>query len=90
MVFSIRKSIDIVSPHNNQRYSSIKEYEKALQNDGCDIWTDKQFKETREKLLDQSLSKPKSKPEEFNHIHIDFNNGRIEKSNIEHKDYNSK
>ncbi len=44
---------------------------------------DKTFKQLSEKLNDErnTVQKPK---EQFNHVHIDFNNGRVEKSVKDH------
>lgn len=79
MVFII-KPIDIVSHHNGKRYTSTRQYERDLHKDGCDVMSDKQYRETREQLLDAERSAPKKAPDPVNHVHIDFNNGRIEKS----------
>ncbi len=84
MTFGIRKSIDIVSPADGQRYTSITQYEKSLHSRGQDIMTDKSFKETVERLRDTEKAPP-PKRDESNHIHIDFNNGTVTK---EKRDWN--
>jgi hypothetical protein len=78
MVF-IRKSIDIVSPSDGKHYSSITQYERSLESKGQYIMEDKKYKELRQQLQDKD-SKPHAKNPEHNHVHIDFANGRIEKS----------
>jgi len=75
----IRKSIDVVSPSDGQHYTSITQYEKSLDRRGQHIMEDKSYRQLSEKLKDEMRSAPKKK-EEHNHVHIDFANGRIEKS----------
>lgn len=75
----IRKSIDIVSPADGLQYTSITQYEKALDSKGQHIMEDKAYRQLREKLNDEMRSAPPKK-EEHNHVHIDFANGRVEKS----------
>lgn len=76
MVYII-KSIDVVSPATGNRHTSMRSYERELHSKGQDIWTDKQFKETRERLQDVSRSAPQAPKEIHNHVHIDFNNGKV-------------
>lgn len=76
----IRKSIDVVSPSDGQRYTSIAQYEKSLDSRGQHIMEDKTYRQLSEKLKDESRSEPKKPQEQYNHVHIDFANGRIEKS----------
>jgi hypothetical protein len=78
MVF-IRKSIDIISPSDGKRYTSITQYEKSLHSRGQDIMSEKRFHELRDQLRDTEKAPP-PKRDETNHIHIDFNNGTVEKS----------
>lgn len=80
MTFNINKPIDIVSPADGQRYTSVREYDKANHAMGKDVMTEKSFKALREKLIDESKSASKSPPERYNHVHIDFANGRVTKS----------
>lgn len=80
MVFNISKPIDVVSPADGKRYTSVREYDKAHHARGQDVMTDKSYRELREKLIDTSKSSPKSAPESYNHVHIDFSNGRVIKS----------
>ncbi len=75
----IRKPIDIISHGDGKRYTSITKYEKALDQKGQYIMSDNEFKKMREQLRDESSSAPKPK-ENFNHIHIDFNNDTVTKS----------
>lgn len=77
---NIIKPIDIISRHDGQRYTSTRELERSLHSQNKDIMTDKSFRETREKLLDIERSRPAAPPERYNHVHIDFNNGRVTKS----------
>ena len=75
----IRKSIDIISPADSQHYTSITQYEKALDSKGQHIMSDREYKQTKEKIMDEMRSAPVKK-DDSNHVHIDFANGRIEKS----------
>jgi hypothetical protein len=75
----IRRPIDLVSHSDGKRYTSLREYEKSLEDRGQYIMSDREFRETREKLLDEAHSQPK-KRETHNHVHIDIANDRIEKS----------
>jgi hypothetical protein len=75
----IRKSIDIVSPSDGQHYTDIVKYEKSLDQKGQYIMSDREFKDMRDKLRDESASRPK-KVDETNHVHIDLANDRIIKS----------
>lgn len=72
---NIRKSIDIISPADRQHYTSITQYEKALDKAGQHIMSEREFKDMREKCRDVD-STPK-KVNDHNHVHIDFNNGRV-------------
>lgn len=78
MVFII-KSREIFSHSDSKTYNSTREYEKALHSRGQDVMEEKRYKETVEKLKDERnvVQKP---VEQFNHVHIDFNNGRVEKT----------
>lgn len=78
MVF-IRKSIDIVSPSDGKHYTDVRKYEKSLDQKGQQVMTDREYRHLREKLRDESASKPRPK-EEFNHVHIDLANDRVIKS----------
>lgn len=78
MVYVI-KPIDIVSHSDGKRYTSTKEYEKALHAKGQDVMTDKGFKEMRERLYDERRSAP-PKDVGHNHVHIDLRNGKVETS----------
>lgn len=78
MVF-IRKPIDIISHADGKRYTSASEYDRSIERQNLHVMTEKEYKQTKERLMDEARSKPK-KREEYNHVHIDFNNGRIEKS----------
>lgn len=78
----IRKSIDIISPSDGKRYTSIAKYEKSLDSKGQYIMEEKTFNRLRERLIDEGNSVHKSKPE-YNHVHIDLNNGRTEISKRE-------
>ena len=75
----VRKPIDIVSPSDGKRYTSISEYEKSLDRKGHYIMEDKTYKQLKERLLDEQKTPSKPEPA-YNHIHIDFANGRVEKS----------
>jgi len=77
---NIIRPIDIISPADGRRYTSTREYERSLHSNNKDIMTDKSFKETRERLLDIERSAPKAPPERYNHVHIDFANGKVTKS----------
>lgn len=72
----VRKGIDIISPSDGKHYTSITQYEKALDRAGQHIMSDREYKEVREKAGDFKVEKQ----ENYNHVHIDFNNGRVEKS----------
>lgn len=78
-MFGIRKSIDLVSHQNGKRYTSSREYERDLHNAGCDVMTDKSFKELRERLHDERNSTA-PKDNGHNHVHIDLRNGKVETS----------
>jgi hypothetical protein len=80
LMVNIIKPIDIISPADGRRYTSTREYERALHSKGQDVMTDKSFRETRERILDTERSAPKAPPERYNHVHIDFANGRVTKS----------
>lgn len=82
MVF-VRKSIDIISPSDGKHYTSITQYEKSLDKRGQHIMSDREYKTLSERCYDESKSAPKTKPVEHNHIHIDFANGRVEKSKVD-------
>jgi hypothetical protein len=82
MVF-VLKSIDVVSPADGKRYTSTREYDKAHHARGQDVMTDTAYKQLREKLIDESKT-PRKQREETNHVHIDFANGRVEKSRRDH------
>ncbi len=84
MVFNVIKSREIFSHLDGKTYTSTREYEKSLHTTGHDVMTDKNFKQLSEKLHDERgvVQKPK---EQYNHVHIDFNNGRVEKSIKDHK-----
>lgn len=73
----IRKSIDIISPSDGKRYTSISKYEKSLDSKGQYVMEEKAYNRLREKLMDESRSTNKNKPIP-NHVHIDLNNGRTE------------
>jgi len=75
----IRRSIDIISPSDGRHYTSITQYEKSLDIKGQHILSDREYRDMKDRTLDQAHSAPQKK-EDFNHVHIDFNNGRIEKS----------
>lgn len=79
MVFTIRKSIDIVSPSDGKRYTSITEYERSLESKGQYIMEDKTFRELKERLQDEVISTPKPR-DNSNHVHIDLANDTIQKS----------
>lgn len=76
----VRKSIDIISPADGKHYTSITQYEKALDKAGQHIMSDREYKETRERAGDYKVEKQ----DNHNHVHIDFNNGRVEKSRREY------
>lgn len=78
MVHIIRP-IDIISHSDSKHYTSMKKYEKSLHDKGQHIMSDREYKQIREKLLDTQGHREKPKPA-HNHVHIDFNNGRIETS----------
>ena len=75
----IRKSIDIISPSDGVHYTDVVKYEKSLDRKGQYVMSDREFKQMREKLRDDSASRQKNK-EEFNHVHIDLANDKIIKS----------
>lgn len=79
MVF-IRKSIDVISPSDGKRYTSITQYEKSLESKGQYIMEDKSYRHLKERLNDEIRSAPAAQKEAYNHVHIDINNGRVEKS----------
>lgn len=74
MVF-IRKPIDVISHGDGKHYTSITQYEKALDKAGQHIMSDREFKNMREKARDSDTT-PK-KTSDHNHVHIDCNNGRV-------------
>lgn len=76
MTFNIIKSIDILSHQNGKRYSSTRQYERDLQQAGCNVMSDKSFKEMRERLYDERHSVPKTS-QPHNHVHIDLRNGNV-------------
>lgn len=78
MVYIIRP-IDIISHSDNKHYTSMKKYEKSLDDKGQHIMSDREYKQLREKVLDTEGKREKPKPM-HNHIHIDVNNGRFETS----------
>ena len=75
MVF-ISKSIDVISPVDGKRYTSLRDYERSLESKGQYIMEDKTYRQLKEKLNDEIHSAPQKK-EELNHVHIDIANGRI-------------
>lgn len=78
-MFGIRKSIDIISHQNGKKYTSVRQYERDLHNAGCDVMSEKNFKQMRERLYDERNS---STPKDIghNHVHIDLRNGKVETS----------
>lgn len=82
---TIRKSINLVSPADGKRYTSITKYEQSLDREGLQIMSERQFKDMREKIYDEERSVQKPK-ENFNHVHIDLANDRIIKSHKDVKD----
>jgi len=78
-VVFIRKPIDVISPADGKHYTSVTQYEKALDRAGQHILSEREFKNMREKCGDEALSQRKE-PEKHNHVHIDLNNGRVEKT----------
>ena len=78
MVF-VHKPIDVISHADGKRYTSTREYDKAHEARGQYVMSEKQYQETRERLIDESKSVRKE-PERYNHVHIDFANGRVIKS----------
>ncbi len=75
----IRKPIDLISPADGKRYTSITKYEQALDRAGLQIMSERQFKDMREKIYDEERT-PQKPNEHFNHVHIDLANDRIIKS----------
>ncbi len=78
----IRKSIDIISPSDGMRYTDVAKYERALDQKGQQVMSEREFKRLNEKLKDEARSQPKKK-EDYNHVHIDFANDRVTKSKID-------
>lgn len=78
MVYVI-KSREIFSHSDGKTYTSTREYEKSLHSRGQDVMEDRTCKMLIEKCRDEAKTVRK-KPDDFNHVHIDFANGRVEKS----------
>ena len=76
---NVIKGIDVVSHADGMHYTSLRQYEKSLESKGNYIMEDKQYKQLKEKIQDESRT-PKKKPEEYNHVHIDLANDRVIKS----------
>lgn len=75
-----RKSIDIISPHNGQHYTDVTKYERDVDRSGKHILSEREYKEMREECRDNMSSKQIPPKEQVNHVHIDFDNGRVIKS----------
>lgn len=76
----IVRPIDIISHSDGKHYTSLRAYEKSLDAKGQYIMEDRHYRQLSEKLQDEAHSAPRSKAPEYNHVHIDFNNGSVEKS----------
>lgn len=76
MTFYIKKNIDVVSHADGKRYTDVRKYEQSLDKLGKYVMSEKEFKQTREELMDtRNQAKDPSKPTS-NHLHIDLRNGK--------------
>lgn len=76
----IRRSINIISPLDGKHYDSLSKYEKSLDRAGCHIMEDKNYRNTRERLLDEASSRKENRKPIANHVHIDLNRDTITES----------